>query len=170
MLEPLLPKSNNRCGRWQNHHQVINGIIHQLITSCHWHQLPTRFGPWQTIHKHHSRWPADGSRKRLLQHAQAITAKAVPSTGTPTSTPHQSRPTSTPPAHRPIHHHYLRLPQKGCCKNQFTYTHTRTCSQHRQRGRQNPRPFPGRPDHEDPPQRGRQTPPTLPGPHARTTR
>lgn len=30
--EPLLPVSTNRCGRWRDHRQVINGIIHQLGT------------------------------------------------------------------------------------------------------------------------------------------
>lgn len=29
-LESLLPVSNNRCGRWRDHRQVINGIIHRL--------------------------------------------------------------------------------------------------------------------------------------------
>jgi hypothetical protein len=27
VLEPLLPKSNNRCGRWRDHRVVINGIM-----------------------------------------------------------------------------------------------------------------------------------------------
>lgn len=53
MLEPLLPKSNNRCGRWRDHRQVINGIVHRLSTGCQWRKLPERFGPWQTVHKRH---------------------------------------------------------------------------------------------------------------------
>ena len=68
MLEPLLPKSNNRCGRWRDHRVVINGIIHRLGTGCQWRQLPERFGPWQTVHKHHMLWSADGTWERLLQH------------------------------------------------------------------------------------------------------
>ncbi|WP_228901976.1 transposase [Streptomyces sp. DH1] len=51
VLEPLLPRSNNRCGRWRDHRQVINGIIRRLSTGCQWRKLPERFGPWQTIHK-----------------------------------------------------------------------------------------------------------------------
>ncbi|GHI10497.1 hypothetical protein Scel_88180 [Streptomyces cellostaticus] len=27
VLEPLLPKSNNRCGRWPDHRQVIDAIV-----------------------------------------------------------------------------------------------------------------------------------------------
>jgi transposase len=75
-LEPLLPRSNNRCGRWRDHRQVINGIIHRLSSGCQWRELPARFGPWQTIHKRHSLWSADGTWEHLLQHAQAIAGKA----------------------------------------------------------------------------------------------
>ncbi|MEV3856951.1 IS5 family transposase [Streptomyces sp. NPDC050095] len=72
VLEPLLPRGNNRCGRWRDHRQVINGIIHRLSTGCQWRKLPERFGPWQTIHKRHARWSADGTWERLLQHVQAV--------------------------------------------------------------------------------------------------
>ncbi|WP_268977976.1 IS5 family transposase [Streptomyces sp. GS7] len=67
----LLPKSNNRCGRWRDHRQVINGIIHRLSTGCQWCKLPESFGPWQTVHEGHQPWPADGTWERLLQHVQA---------------------------------------------------------------------------------------------------
>ncbi|GAB2897909.1 hypothetical protein GCM10027074_76370 [Streptomyces deserti] len=72
LLEPLLPVSNNRCGRWRNHRQVINGIIHRLGTGAQWRALPKRFGPWQTVHKRHLLWSADGTWTRLLQHLQAV--------------------------------------------------------------------------------------------------
>lgn len=71
VLEPLLPVSNNRCGRWRDHRQVINGIIHRLSTGCQWRQLPEHFGPWQTAHKRQTLWSADGTWERLLQHVQA---------------------------------------------------------------------------------------------------
>lgn len=72
VLAPLLPGSNGRCGRWRDHRQVINGIIHRLSTGCQWRKLPERFGPWQTIRKRHALWSADGTWERLLQHVQAI--------------------------------------------------------------------------------------------------
>ncbi|MFC8963698.1 transposase [Streptomyces sp. NPDC057094] len=61
---------------------MINGIIHRLGTGwapaghrlgtgCQWRQLPARYGPWQTIHKRHMPWSADGTWERLLQQAQA---------------------------------------------------------------------------------------------------
>ena len=72
-LESLLPVSNNRCGRWRDHRQVINGIIHRLGTGVQWRELPERFGPWKTVHKRHLRWSADGTWERLLHHVQAVT-------------------------------------------------------------------------------------------------
>ncbi|WP_436849109.1 IS5 family transposase [Streptomyces atriruber] len=71
VLEPLLPVSNNRCGRWRDHRQVINGIIHRLGTGVQWRELPERFGPWKTVHKRHVLWSADGTWKMLLRHVQA---------------------------------------------------------------------------------------------------
>ncbi|WP_107047773.1 IS5 family transposase [Streptomyces sp. NRRL B-3229] len=71
VLEPLLPVSDNRCGRWRDHRQVINGIIHRLGTGVHGRELPERFGPWKTVHKRHLLWSADGTWEMLLQHVQA---------------------------------------------------------------------------------------------------
>lgn len=76
MGEPLLPRGNNRCGRWRDHRQVINGIIHRLGTGCQWRKLPERFGPWKTVHKRHALWSADGTWERLLQHVQAVADSA----------------------------------------------------------------------------------------------
>ncbi|MET7928423.1 transposase [Streptomyces sp. NPDC005349] len=61
LMKPLLLVSNNRCGRWRDHRQVINGIIHRLGTSAQWRELPERFGPWQTVHKRHALLSADGT-------------------------------------------------------------------------------------------------------------
>ncbi|NEA40868.1 IS5 family transposase [Streptomyces sp. SID11385] len=72
VLGSLLPVSNNRCGRWRDHRQVINGIIHRLGTGVQWRELPERFGPWKTVHKRHLRWSADGTCERLLHHLQAV--------------------------------------------------------------------------------------------------
>jgi transposase len=75
VLEPLLPRSNSRCGRWRDHRQVISGIIHRLGTG--WHRLPMAstarpLRPVATIHKRHMLWSADGTWERPLQHGQAV--------------------------------------------------------------------------------------------------
>ncbi|MET7802597.1 hypothetical protein ABZS78_39705, partial [Streptomyces decoyicus] len=30
LLRPFLPVSNRRCGRWRDHRQVIDGILHRV--------------------------------------------------------------------------------------------------------------------------------------------
>ncbi|WP_425264984.1 IS5 family transposase [Streptomyces yokosukanensis] len=66
-LEPLLPVSNGRCGRWRDHRQVINGILHRIRTGVPWRDLPERFGPWKTAYERHRLWSADGTWERLFQ-------------------------------------------------------------------------------------------------------
>lgn len=70
-LRPFLPLSNRRCGRWRDHRQVINGILHRVRTGAHWRDLPERFGPWKTVYERHRLWSADGTWERLLQQVQA---------------------------------------------------------------------------------------------------
>ncbi|MFF8848023.1 IS5 family transposase [Streptomyces sp. NPDC015127] len=70
-LRPFLPVSNGRCGRWRDHRQVINGILHRVRTGVQWRDPPERFGPWKTVYERHRLWSADGTWERLLQQVQA---------------------------------------------------------------------------------------------------
>jgi transposase len=70
-LRPFLPVSNRRCGRWRDHRQVINGILHRVRTGVQWRDLPERFGPWKTVYERHRLWSGDGTWERLLQQVQA---------------------------------------------------------------------------------------------------
>jgi transposase len=70
-LRPFLPVSNGRCGRWRDHRQVIDGILHRIRTGAHWRDLPERFGPWKTVYERHRLWSADGTWEYLLQQIQA---------------------------------------------------------------------------------------------------
>jgi hypothetical protein len=40
-LRPFLPVSNMRCGRWRDHRQVIDGILHRIRTGAHWRATPS---------------------------------------------------------------------------------------------------------------------------------
>ncbi|MGW3633602.1 transposase, partial [Streptomyces sp. NPDC005122] len=55
-LRPFLPVSNRRCGRWRDHRQVIDGILHRVRTGVQWRDLPDRFGPWKTVYERHRLW------------------------------------------------------------------------------------------------------------------
>ncbi|MGW1212498.1 IS5 family transposase [Streptomyces sp. NPDC002499] len=70
-LRPFLPVSNGRCGRWRDHRQVIDGILHRVRTGVQWRDLTERFGPWKTVYERHRLWSADGTWERLLQQVQA---------------------------------------------------------------------------------------------------
>ncbi|MFI2763601.1 IS5 family transposase [Streptomyces echinatus] len=70
-LWPFLPVSNRRCGRWRDHRQVIDGILHRVRTGVQWRDRPERFGPWKTVYERHLMWSADGTWERLLQQIQA---------------------------------------------------------------------------------------------------
>ena len=70
-MRPFLPVSNRRCGRWRDHRQVIDGILHRIRTGAHWRDLPERFGPWKTVYERHRLWSADGTWEYLLQQIQA---------------------------------------------------------------------------------------------------
>lgn len=70
-LEPHLPRSAGRGGRWQCHRRVINGILFRQRTGLPWPDLPSRFGKWKTVHDRHRRWSADGTWERILRAVQA---------------------------------------------------------------------------------------------------
>lgn len=42
LLEPLLPVSNGRCGRWRDHRQVVNGVLYRIRTGVQWRDLRVR--------------------------------------------------------------------------------------------------------------------------------
>lgn len=71
-LEPFLPVSNGRCGRWRDHRQVINGILHRERTGVPWRDLPECYGPWKTVYERHRKWSGDGTWERLFQQVPAV--------------------------------------------------------------------------------------------------
>lgn len=52
---------------------MVEGIIYRYRTGIAWRDLPTTFGPWQTVWKWHRRMAGDGSWDRVLA---ALTAHA----------------------------------------------------------------------------------------------
>ncbi|MGP3947914.1 transposase [Streptomyces sp. 7N604] len=164
VLEPLLPVSNNRCGRRRDHRQVINGIIHRLSTGTPWRELPERFGPWKTVHKRHLLWSADGTSEMLLQHVQAH-ADAEGGIDCDINVDSTSvRPTSTPPG-RPRSRPHRPAPPKGLrLAAQAARAHARRPATSPSANRDGPWPLPSRP----PPSTGRHHTSPPPGPQSLT--
>ncbi|PAU50748.1 hypothetical protein CK936_00740 [Streptomyces albireticuli] len=44
-LRPFLPVSNGCCGRWRDHRQVNDGILHRVRAGVQRRDPPERFGP-----------------------------------------------------------------------------------------------------------------------------
>src|SRR4051794_39265483 len=65
-IEPLLPDTGKRGGRWRDHRQVINAILWQSKTGVPWRDLPQGYGPWETAHERLRRWTADGTWDKIL--------------------------------------------------------------------------------------------------------
>jgi transposase len=66
-LEPLLPSTDGLRGRrFRDHRRVIEGIIFRQRAGCTWRDLPTEFGPWQTVWKCHARLRRDGTWDQIL--------------------------------------------------------------------------------------------------------
>src|SRR5512133_3462297 len=71
-----MPSSDGQRGRpFRDHRQVIEGIVYRLRTGIAWRDLPTVFGPWQTVWKRHRRFSTDGTwdkiHTRLVSEADA---------------------------------------------------------------------------------------------------
>lgn len=68
LIEPALPSDTGRRGRpWRDHRQTLEAILWRYRTGCPWRDVPSEFGPWQTLWKRHRRWSAEGVYQRMLE-------------------------------------------------------------------------------------------------------
>ena len=60
-IKPLVPSSEGRGGKpLRDSRLVIDGIIYRYRTGIPWRELPTDFGPWQTVWKRHHSYTTTG--------------------------------------------------------------------------------------------------------------
>ncbi|MFH9956058.1 IS5 family transposase [Streptomyces roseolus] len=69
-IEPLLPKHDGAGRPWRDHRQVVNGVLWRLRTGAPWRDLPSRYGPWQTVYRRFAQWEKDGTWAKLLEEVQ----------------------------------------------------------------------------------------------------
>lgn len=66
-IEPLMPSSDGHRGRpFRNHRDVVEGIIYRYRVGIPWRDLPTEYGPWQTVWKRHRAFSGDGTWDNIL--------------------------------------------------------------------------------------------------------
>jgi predicted ATPase/DNA-binding SARP family transcriptional activator/transposase len=103
-IASLLPASAERRGRpYQEHRQVINGILWVLRTGAGWRDLPARYGAWHTCHNRFQRWQRQGIWDQIVQALQTPT-DPVGQKDRASSTSERSRARAR--------HHVGRVPQR----------------------------------------------------------
>jgi len=69
ILKPLLQPRGRPAGRgrpWRDTRAVLNGVLWILRTGAPWHDLPSRYPPYQTCHRRFQQWRREGTLTRVL--------------------------------------------------------------------------------------------------------
>ena len=71
LVRPLLPKRTATTGRPPSDPRLmLDGIFWILSTGAGWRDLPERFGPWQTVYDHFSKWRKAGVFATIVEALQ----------------------------------------------------------------------------------------------------
>jgi transposase len=66
-IEAVLPPVKGPMGRpMRDHRLLVEGAIYRYRTGVAWRDLPSDFGPWQTVWKRHHRFSTDGTWDKVL--------------------------------------------------------------------------------------------------------
>ena len=67
-IEPLLPSASKKGGRPQKPHRpVVEAMLWILRTGAPWRDLPSAYGPWQSVYTRFSRWSKKGVFALLVE-------------------------------------------------------------------------------------------------------
>ena len=69
ILEPMFRPQRRPDGRgrpWKEARSVLNGVLWVLRTGAPWHDLPSRYPPYQPCHRRLQQWRRDGLLTDLL--------------------------------------------------------------------------------------------------------
>ena len=59
-------RPDGRGGRWSQARRVLNGVLWILRTGAPWHDLPARYGSYQTCHRRFQQWQRSGVLDGIL--------------------------------------------------------------------------------------------------------
>ena len=66
-IEPLLPKPTKKGGRPPKPHRPkVEAMLWILRTGVPWRDLPSAYGPWESVYTRFSRWSQSGVLARLF--------------------------------------------------------------------------------------------------------
>ena len=67
-IEPLLPGRTKKGGRpAKPHRPMVEAMLWVLRTGAPWRDLPSAYGPWNSVYTRFSRWSASGVLARLFE-------------------------------------------------------------------------------------------------------
>src|SRR5258708_32842376 len=67
-LQPLLPSASKKGGRpAKPHRPMVEAMIWILRTGAPWRDLPSAYGPWESVYTRFSRWSESGVLARLFE-------------------------------------------------------------------------------------------------------
>jgi hypothetical protein len=76
---PLLPPQKPAKGRpARDHRTILEGILWIARTGAPWREVPTEFGPWETIHSRYRRWRQQGLWPRIIAVLHPTTSPPEP--------------------------------------------------------------------------------------------
>ena len=68
LVGPLVPESTAKTGRPPSDRRLmLDGVFWSLTTGVPWRDLPDRFGPWQTVYGHFSKWRREGLFAKIIE-------------------------------------------------------------------------------------------------------
>ena len=70
-IEGMFGRAHGRGRRCRDLRRVVNGLLWLVRTGAAWRDLPERYGPWQTLYYHFSRWRDAGIWDKVAKHLQA---------------------------------------------------------------------------------------------------
>lgn len=69
-ISDLMPQTQGAGRPWNDHRQVVNGMMWILKTGAPWRDLPNQYGAWQSVYDRFNRWREDGTLDRILKRLQ----------------------------------------------------------------------------------------------------
>lgn len=67
-IAPLLPPQKPPTGRpAHDHRTMLAGMLWVVRTGAAWRDLPSHFGPWETVHSRYHRWRKAGIWQHILE-------------------------------------------------------------------------------------------------------
>jgi len=70
----LLPPERTAGRPYRQHRQILEGMLWVMTAGTSWRQLPSYFGPWQTIYYRFQRWKREGLWEQIRSRLVAADA------------------------------------------------------------------------------------------------